>query len=165
MAKRLRFCLWLILHTIVAIFGTAFLDTAFGKAFHPRSLTGTLLKEWILSLVCAAFIGFSMWRTWRVSAAMWVWILPSFWFVFRFCQSFSASQSHSFSVSEGLWRQFSGAACDAGTHALGCMNFLIFTIPLVRAVSYSAGAGIASWTGTARPSANEPLPEQGQSAS
>jgi len=144
MPKPLRFCVWLILHTMVAILGTAVLDTAFGKAFHPYSLAAILWKEWILSLACAAFIGFFMWRTWRVSAAMWVWVLPGFWFALRFLPALFASPQHSVLAGGGLWRQFSGAACDGGTRALGCLNFLVFTIPFVRGVLYSVGALLAS---------------------
>jgi len=166
MPKALRFCVWLILHTIVAIFGTAVLDTAFGKAFHPHSLAAILWKEWILSLVCATFIGFFMWRTWRVSAAMWVWILPCLWFALRFLPALLGSQSHSALIGRGLSEQFSGAACEGGTRALGCINFFVFTIPFVRGVSYSAGAFLASQVikPESQP-ANSPRPEQSQSAS
>jgi len=130
---------------MVAVLGTAVLDTAFGKAFHPHSLSAILWKEWILSLTCAAFIGFFMWRTWRVSAAMWVWILPTLWFALRFLPALFASQSHSALIGRGLWGQFSGAACDGGTHAMGCLNFFVFTIPFVRGASYSFGARLAAW--------------------
>jgi len=76
-SRGLRFCGAVILHTIVTIFGTAVLESAIGVAFRPHSLAAILWKEWILSLLCAAFFGFFMWRTWRGSAAMWAWILPS----------------------------------------------------------------------------------------
>ncbi len=166
MPKRLRFCVWLILHTIVAVLGTAVLDTAFGKVFHPHSLAAILWKEWILSLTCAAFIGFFMWRTWRVSAAMWVWALPSLWFALRFLSVLSTSQGQSVLVGGGLWDQFSGAACDGGLRALGCRNFFVFTIPFVRGVFYSVGAGLSSWLGKTRSqAASGPQSEGRQSAS
>ena len=76
MPKGLRFFGVLILHTAVALIGTAFLESTLGRAFHPHSLAAILWKEWILSLLCAGFIGFFMWRTWKGSPAMWVWILP-----------------------------------------------------------------------------------------
>ena len=166
MPKGLRFCVWLILHTMVAILGTAVLDTVFGKAIHPHSLAAILWKEWILSLACGGFIGFFMWRTWRVSAAMWVWILPGLWFALRFLSALLASQSHSALIGGGLWGQFSGAACDGGTRALGCINFLVFTIPFVRGVSYSVGALLASRViKTESQPAKNPRPEPSQSAS
>jgi len=144
MLKGLRFCGALILHTIVALFGTAVLETAIGKAFRPHSLAAVLWKEWTLSLLCAGFIGFFMWRTWRLGAATWVWVLPGVWFGLRFVLALFASHSPSALVGGGLWGQFSGAACDGGLRVLGCRNFFVFTIPFVRGVAYSVGAGLFS---------------------
>ena len=145
MLKGLRFCGALILHTIVALLGTAVLETAIGKAFRAHSLAAVLWKEWILSLLCAGFIGFFMWRTWRAAAAMWVWVLPGIWFGLRFVLALFASHSPSVLVGGGLWDQFSGTTCDGGLRALGCRNFYVFTIPFVRGVAYSVGAVLSSW--------------------
>ena len=134
MPKELRFCLAVILHTIVAVLGTVVLQDGIGKAFQPHSLPTPLWKIWILSLVCASFIGFFMWRTWRGNAAMWAWILPSLWFTLMLL----ASQRGN------LWAQLSGTACSDGLHARGCTMFFAFTIPLVRGVSYSLGAALSS---------------------
>lgn len=102
----------------------------------------------------------------RVSAAMWVWILPSLWFALRFLPALFASQSHSALIGGRLWGQFSGAACEGGTRALGCINFFVFTIPFVRGVLYSVGALFASRViQTESQPANNPRPEQSQSAS
>lgn len=77
MLRSLKFCGALILNTIVALIGTAVLESTIGKAFRSQTLAAVLWKEWTLSLLCAAFVGFFIWRTWRVSAAMRVWVLPS----------------------------------------------------------------------------------------
>jgi hypothetical protein len=145
MPKALRFGGVLILHTIVTLLGTAVLETAIGKVFRPHSLEGVLWKEWILSLLCAGFIGFFMWRTWRVAAAMWVWVLPGVWFGLRFVLALFASHSPNLLVGGGVWGQFSGAACEGGLRALGCRNFFVFTIPFIRGVAYSVGARLSSW--------------------
>jgi len=145
MLKALKFCGVLILHMIVALLGTAVLETEIGKAVRPHSLAAVLWKEWVLSLLCAWFVGFFMWRTWRVGAAMWVWVLPGLWFASRFLLALFASQRPDILTGGGLWSQFSGAACDGGVHALGCRNFFVFTIPFVRGVSYSVGAGFSGW--------------------
>lgn len=156
----------MILHTIVAILGTAILESAIWKAFRSHSLEAILWKEWSLSLLCAAFIGFLMWRTWRGNAAMWAWVLPSLWFAFMFLLALPASQKHSALVGGALWTQFSGAACDSGPHALGCRNFFVITIPFVRGVSYSVGACLSSWVNKPKsPPAREPLSDPRQSAS
>jgi hypothetical protein len=166
MPRRLRFCGAVILHTIVAILGTAILESAIWKAFRAHSLAAILWKEWILSLLCAAFIGFFMWRTWRGSAALWAWMLPGLWFAFMFLLALPASQNPSALVGGGLWTQFSGAACDSGPRALGCRNFFVITIPFVRGVAYSAGACLSSWVNKPKSQpASESLSDTRQSAS
>jgi|ERR1019366_220019 hypothetical protein len=166
MPRGLRFCGAVILQSIVAILGTAVLESAIGTAFRPHLLAAILWKEWILSLLCAAFIGFFMWRTWRGSAAMWAWILPCLWFAFMFLLALPASQKQSVLVSGGLWTQFSGAACDGGSHALGCRNFFVITIPFVRGVAYSAGACLSSRVSKPKSQpASESLSEPRQSTS
>jgi len=166
MPKVLRFGGTLILHTIVALLGTAVLETAIGQAFRPHSIAAVLWKEWTLSLLCAGFIGFFMWRTWRGSAAKWVWVLPGVWFGLWLVLALSASHSPSVLVGGGLWDQFSGAACDGGLRASGCRNFLVFTIPFVRGVAYSIGAGFSSRVNKPKSQpASEPLSKQDQSTS
>jgi hypothetical protein len=147
MPRGLKFCGALILHTIVALIGTAVLESAIGKAFRPHTLAGVLWKEWTLSLLCAAFVGFFMWRTWKVSAAMWVWILPSVWFGFEIVLTLFASHGQSVLVGGGLWNQFSGTACDGGVRALGCRKFFVVTIPFIRGVAYSVGACLSFLVG------------------
>src|SRR5205807_1356761 len=98
------------------------------------TLAAVLWKEWTLSLVCAVFVGFFMWRTSRTNAAMWVWVLPSLWFCLNLVLVLSASRGNSVLVGGGLWRQLSGAACADGLVALGCRKFFVVTIPFIRGV-------------------------------
>ena len=162
MLRGLKFCGALILHTIVALIGTAILEGATAKAFRPQALAGVLWKEWALSLLCAAVIGFFMWRTWRVSAAMWVWVLPSVWFSLAFVLALFTSHGRSVLVGGGLLSQFSGMGCEAGERALGCRNFFVFTIPFIRGVSYSVGAYLSSLLSntSSQPVSESPLQRQ-----
>jgi hypothetical protein len=137
MLRVLKFCGALIFNAFVALIGTAVLETSVGKAFRPHSLAAILWKEWSLSLLCAVFIGFFMWRTWRMCASKWTWILPGVWFGLRFVQV-------AIFVRGGIWSQFSGTDCDNGVHAFGCRNFFVFTIPFIRGVAYSVGAFVSS---------------------
>jgi hypothetical protein len=98
----MRFCAWLILHTMLAIFGTAVLETTFGNVFHPHSLGAFLYKQWTLSVLCATFVGFFMWRIWRVTAAIWVWVLPSLWFAFKLLLALGARHNPSVLLSDGV---------------------------------------------------------------
>jgi hypothetical protein len=147
MLKILRFCGALILNTIVALIGAAVLESAIGKAFHPQTLAAVLWKEWTLSLLCAAFVGFFMLRTWRTNAAMWVGVLPRLWFGLNLGLVLSASHGRSVLVGGGLWSQFSGTACEDGLLAVGCRKFFIVTIPLIRGVAYSVGACLSFMVG------------------
>ena len=144
MQRSLKFCGALILNTIVALIGTAVLESTIGKAFRSQTLAAVLWKEWTLSLLCAAFVGFFIWRTWRVSAAMWVWVLPSIWFGLHLVLALSASRSESVLVAGGLWSQVSGTTCKDGVRALGCWKFFVVTIPFIRGVAYSVGAYLPS---------------------
>jgi hypothetical protein len=71
--KALKFCGFLLIDLAVAVIGTAILDAAVRRLIPSQSVAGIVTKEIVLSIVCAAFIGFGMWRTWRNSAAKWTW--------------------------------------------------------------------------------------------
>ena len=143
MSRALKFCGILILHLLVALFGTGVLESTIGALFHPHSLGAVLWKMWILSPLCAAVIGFYMWRTWRTPAAVWVWVLPGLWFALLFIPALVAGASRGV-LGEGVWREFSGSACADGVHSLGCLKFFVGTIPLVCGVAYSIGAYVSS---------------------
>jgi hypothetical protein len=42
-----------------------------------------------------------------------------------------------------LWNRLSGIACSNNSPA-GCRNFFVFTVPLIRGISYSLGAYVSS---------------------
>lgn len=91
---------------------------------------------------CAAFMGFMMFRSWRSATEKWVWILPALWFAFR-ALPYAALHSHSvLSQDQGFWFHFSGAAC--GADISNCRDFYAFSVPLIRTLSYSAAAMLAS---------------------
>ena len=84
MPRALKFFGFLVINVVVALIGTAIVDSTIGKVFPAHSLVTVLWKEWILSIVCAVFIGFGMWRTWRSDAAKWTWVHPAVWFGISF---------------------------------------------------------------------------------
>jgi hypothetical protein len=135
MTRALRFCVFLILQFVVALIGTAITEHTLWRVIPAHSISAIVRKEVMLSVLCAASIGFSMRLAWRNDVAKWVWVLPAMWFGFRIV--FSGG-------SGGTWQQFSGSGCVNGRHSLGCENFFVFTIPFVRGVSYSLAAWAAS---------------------
>ena len=144
----LRFVAFIAANLLFALIGTAIFETTAGKFFQPRTLTEILWKEWTLSVVCASFLGFGVHRGWKNAAAKWTWILPSLWFLIRFVPALLSGASKSVFgfqyPNTSLWFQFSGLGCKEGSRALGCMNFLIFTIPLIRGFAYSFGSYLSA---------------------
>ena len=147
MLRALKFTGLLIVNVGVALVGTAIIDTAEGKLLPTQSLGGILWKEWILSIICAASIGFGVWRTWRTAVAKWTWVIPTAWFGIRLFFAIGSGQ---------LWSQFSGTGCADGINSIECRNFFVFTIPLIRGVSYSGGAYMSSLVSTGRRPAESP---------
>jgi hypothetical protein len=130
----------LILNTCIALFCTPLLEAGIGKIFHPHSLAGVLWKWWTLDFLCAAGLGFSISRLWKTKATTWTWVIPALWFALKFVPAALSGENQSVLVGRSVWSQFSGGECISGWQSLGCRNFLLFTLPLVRGVSYPMGA-------------------------
>jgi hypothetical protein len=124
---------WMVANLAIALFGTAILDAAIGKAVRPSSLSAVLLKEWILSIAIALSLGFGITRQWNNRAARWTWALPSLRFVLGIVAAIGAG---------GVLSQISGSACQAGVANPLCRGWFIFTIPFVRSSAYSVGAAL-----------------------
>ena len=76
-----------------------------------------------------------MWRTWRNSAAKWTWVLPVIWFAFGYL----------IIVGRGdVFGRLSDFGSGSSLSATDVRSFFAFTVPLIRAASYSAGAYISS---------------------
>jgi hypothetical protein len=134
MLRALKFGGLLVINVVVALIGPAILETAIGRVFPAHSLVTVLWKEWILSITCAASIGFWMWHMWRSDAAKWTWVLPAVWFGVKFLLAIGSGE---------VGFQFSGTGWVNGNR-LARWNFLLFTIPFVRGFAYSLGAYLAS---------------------
>lgn len=135
MIRYLKFVGSLLINLAAAVIGTAILDTEVRRLIPPHTVAAIVWKEIILSAICAAFIGFFMWRTWRSSAAKWTWVPAALWFVFGYL--FMASNANVFG-------RLSGFNSGSVLSAPDVRTFFTFTVPLIRAVFYSAGAYISS---------------------
>jgi hypothetical protein len=132
-----------ILDSLTAILGPAILEGSVWKLLPAHSVSAIVLKEWCLSVMCAALMGFLMYRTWHSRTSKWVWILPALWFAFRALPYLGRTHSHSVLFQEpGFWIHFSGAGCT--TAVSSCRVFYAFTVPLIRALSYSGAALLAA---------------------
>jgi hypothetical protein len=134
-------------HLLTAVFGTAILSTGFGKLFHPASIIGVIWKEWVLDIVLGGLLGSLAYRISRSKVALWVWVLPSAWFLVRVLSLIPVRQSLSaLSVNTGLWYEISGQDCVHRLSDMGCSNFFAFTVPLIRSIGYSLGTLICMFT-------------------
>jgi hypothetical protein len=135
MLRCLKFVGSLLINLAAAVIGTAVLDTEVRRLIPTHTVAAIVWKEIILSIVCAVFIGFFMWRTWRSPAAKWIWVLAAPWFVFGYL---------TIARSANVWGRLSGFSSGSVLSAPDVRTFFTFTIPLVRAISYSLGAYISS---------------------
>jgi hypothetical protein len=127
------------LDILAAMIGPAILGAPFSRLFPLRSIAGVILREWCLSLAFAAIIGFLMYRTWRSSTAKWAWVLPGLWWAVG---AIAYRQDSVLWAGGSFWSEFSGVAC--GVNPISCRGFFAFTVPFIRAISYSAAALFAS---------------------
>jgi hypothetical protein len=133
--RSLKFCGALVTNLAIAVIGTAVLDTEVRRAIPTHTVAAILWKEIILSIGCAAFIGFFMWRTWKSSAAKWIWIPATLWVVFGYL---------TIAGNTNVWGRLSGFSSGSVLEAPDVRTFFAFTVPLIRAVCYSIGAYISA---------------------
>lgn len=130
----------LLLNTFIACFCTPLLERGIGTIFHSHSFAALLLKWWTLDPIFAAGLGFSVYRLWKTNSVAWTWVLPALWFGLRFIPAVLSADSQSVFSTRSVWSHFSGIDCAEGLQAVGCRQFLLFTLPFVRGVFYALGA-------------------------
>jgi hypothetical protein len=139
--KPLRAVFAYIANFVAAIFGTAVLATpAWRLLGKPATHNGIVIRGLFLSVVIAFCLALFVSIKWPTRAAMWVWVLPAVLLLLRatLFAVFSVpgsvlSESHSISA-------FLGLDMSSGYSELAFTNYVLFVIPTVRTVAYSAGA-------------------------
>jgi hypothetical protein len=141
--KVLRFIGAFALNLAIAILGTTLIESPiwstwsqFGRA---RSVHGIEAREWFLSLMIAAMLGFFIGRR-RTATAIWVWTLPVAFFALG-ALMYSGRSSSSVLVGGGFGEHFFAPSCSTDPHR--CRDFFTFTVPAVRAVTYSLAARLS----------------------
>jgi len=76
---------FLLLNLIVAVFGTAIVETPLGHVYHPRTINGVLIKTHLLSAICAFAVGFFVSRRWNLYMARWTGLFGVVWFAMGAC--------------------------------------------------------------------------------
>ncbi len=132
--KAIRGFGFLLLNLIVAVFGTAIVETFIGHFYHPQTISAVLIKTDSLSAICAFALGFFVSRRWNLHMARWIALPGLVWFALGAC----------IDIGHGsVWSRMSGIACGEGLHATHCMEWFVFSLPALRTVSYSAGAWLS----------------------
>jgi len=130
---------YVVLNTLAALLGPVVLSSSL-PPFHPHTGLGIIQKAWITSIVFAGFLGVVAVRAVRLNAAKtaeWAWVIPAVIFSWT-------ALSYTLTRSTGFAPHFSGYDCAIGLQKHDCTEFLAVTIPLVRGLSYSAAARLAS---------------------
>jgi hypothetical protein len=136
---RFRLVGYVVLNTLVALIGPALVSSIF-PPFHPHTGLGIIEKAWITSIVFAGFLGVVAVRAVLLNAANtaeWAWVIPAVIFLWR-------GLIYTLTKGTGFATHFSGYDCAIGPQKHDCTEFLAVTIPLVRGLSYSAAARLAS---------------------
>ena len=123
---------YVVLNTLIAVFGTAVVETKIPHAV-PHSGADVIWREWITSTIIAALLGVlaSHYRTSKT--ARWAWLIPAGVFAFT-------ALLYLFGRNIRFWSHFSGYECAVGLEEADGHAFLSITVPLLRGVSYPAAA-------------------------
>src|SRR5258708_57634 len=117
------------------------IDHLLSVAYHLKSISAIIWREWAISILCSGITGFLASKRLNGTMAKWVWVFPSLILAYRVTAYLSMTDY--FSVASTL-KHFSGAECHSGTQASGCRDFLVFTVIAVRAFSSSPRASLSN---------------------
>jgi len=130
-------CGGVLLNTVFSVLGTGGIEAIVGPLYRPHSGRSAILKAWVLDVAIAALLGVIAQLSLRTSTMRWAWVLPAIAF---------STRASSYAVSAGnIFDHFSGQACAIELQGRPCSDFFLFTVPLVRALSYSVAAAFATY--------------------
>jgi hypothetical protein len=142
--KFLRLVGTFVLNLVIAIFGTAIVESSIWSAWsrigRAHSVSGIEAREWFLSLTIAALLGIFIGKRWS-RTAVWVWTLPVVFFALG-ALMYRGRPRSSVLVGGGFAEHFLAPNCLADPH--DCRDFFLFTIPAARAAAYSLAARLSS---------------------
>ena len=141
--KLLRLAGEFVLNLVIAIFGTAIVESSIWSAWsqigRAHSVSGIEAREWLLSLAIAALLGIFIGKR-GSRTAVWVWTLPVVFFALG-ALMYRARPSSSVLVCGGFAEHFLAPNCLVDPHE--CRDFFLFTIPAARAAAYSLAARLS----------------------
>ena len=127
-----------LLHGTFALLGPALVDSLVHRVVRVSSASDIIIRVWAVSVLCAFFTALFMTPALRSKTALWVWVVPTLWFGLGLIARENSIPQGVF--RETLFTHFSGAACANALDPRACRDFFLFSLTLIRAASYSAGA-------------------------
>jgi hypothetical protein len=120
-----------LLNAVVAVLGTAIIESPFEHYAHVSSLRASLLIMDLLSAAFAFGVGYSVYWRWRPAASKWVWIAGVCWFGQRAVLPLDGHHVL-------IWEIYATNSVFPDFERLG--KWSLYTLPLLRTIFYSAGA-------------------------
>ena len=140
MIRTARFVAILLLNVIVALFGTAIVQSPLAHLFRLHSINQIIFRSYLLDAGAAFVLGYIVYRSWQPLAAKWVWIVGTCWLAYKLALMLAYGQY-------SIWTAFSGVDCNNGLIATGCENWMRFTIPALHLSAYSFGSVLCARLG------------------
>ncbi len=106
--------------------------------FPVHSKVFLVLTDCLFAALAAAMIAISVHLVWRLIQAQWAWVLFLIWFGSG--AAFYLLVAAPNGPGGDFWKHFSGFNCALRGGRVSCYDFFIFTVPLLRGVSYSLTA-------------------------
>lgn len=142
-ANGIRAVFLFTLHQLISTIGVvvvsgvlAFAVIGLVHTIFPAAISASWLLTEVPGFPVQVFVGivlgFLLERVTRSSSALWVWILPSF----LLCIGALVIVSPTSSILQHLF----GSSCKPAEH---CFDSLLFTLPFIASIGYSAGAVLA----------------------
>ena len=128
-----------LLNLLVAILGTELLQSMIVRYATLPPTFQVVRTEYLCSVLIPFGLGLSAYYTWQSSSAKWLWVAGVFWFG-RGAILFWLEQRELVLAElrhPMIW-EMSGTGC--AVYEPSCVDFIAYTIPLVRTVLYSMGA-------------------------
>jgi hypothetical protein len=122
-----------LLNVLIALFGTARLESPFDHFALVASSRQSLFNEDLLNGVFAFGVGYSVFRMWRAATSKWVWIAGLCWFG----RKVLPGGGHVV-----FWETAATKSVFLDIPSL--VNWSIYTLPCLRTLFYSAGAFCSS---------------------
>lgn len=138
MSNRLKIAGRYALDFLTAVIGPAVIIVPLRAAVPLQSTHSRIFEECCLSIFLAAALVVFCQRSWGRPVSKWVWIPATLLFAFGSVAFAGSDPKSAFFSDSNFWERFSGLDC--GIDRWSCVDFYIFTVPLIRTISFSLAA-------------------------